>query len=535
MKKHILYIFIFISYVGFSQQDATVLTEIDTLQIRIGEQFQYKITVDRKKDVGFPELRNLGQLEVVSSKKIDTTQSGLVKKYVLTGFDSGSFYIPKQQIFIQDKTYFTDSLLVHVATVPVDTIKQNLFGIKGIVEEPMVFDDFRPYFNWLYLAIGIILLLISIYLFLKKKNKALKEAKEVIAPYQEAVQKFTQLDEKKLLEKNQVKEYYVELTEIIRVYLGREVNVHTLEATTDEMIQLLTNQNKSKNIGISKESIQQLEAFLKHADFVKFAKLRPAEGEIKNDRNVAASIVEEVKPILETYNEAQREIQLALQKEEMTEPKFSFKNLSKRSLIFISIITVLLIMIAIFTSQIIKNSNAVKSSIAPKAVRPTEIVSQGWDSQSFGSPALTLSAPFAIPLQSNEIPAQASSMISNLEVYGYEDKEKGFTISVTVVEYTSQVNPDLEQVLQSSLQSIETANKMENLEFERQPATFGDDNHATYLLGKANVGEEELEFKIIGFLKDNKIWQVLIVGDAKDNESKVMLETVVQSINIEKE
>ena len=365
MKKHIVYLVLFISYLGFAQEDVSVGVEIDTTQIRIGEQFHYKITVDTKENVGFPELSNLGQLEVVSSQKIDTIQNTLVKKYVLTGFDSGSFYIPKQQLFIRDKAYFTDSLLVNVATVSVDTLKQKLYGIKTIAEEPMTFDDFKPYFAWIYLFVGIILLALSIYLFLRKKSKAARVEKEVIAPYQEAIQKFTQLDEKKLWQNNQVKEYYVELTEIIRVYLGREVNVHTLEATTDEMIQLLNNQNDTKNIGISKESIQQLEAFLKHADFVKFAKLRPIEGEIRNDRNVAASLVEDVQPILEKYNEEQRELQQALEKEQKVEPKFSVKKLSKRSITFISIITVLVLMIALFATQIIKNSKAVKQSIIP--------------------------------------------------------------------------------------------------------------------------------------------------------------------------
>lgn len=534
MKKHILYIFIFISCLGFAQQDISVFTEIDTTQIRIGEQFQYKITVDRLNNVSFPELQNLGQLEVIASKKIDTTQSSLIKKYVLTGFDSGSFYIPKQQLFIQDKAYFTDSLLVNVSNVAVDTLKQKLFGIKTIAEEPMVFDDFKPYFNWVYLVIGIILLLLSIYLFLKKRNRIAEKEKEVIAPYQEAIQKFTQLDEKELWQNNQIKEYYVELTEIIRTYLGREVNVHTLEATTDEMIQLITTQNKSKNIGISKESIQQLESFLKHADFVKFAKLRPAEGEIMNDRNIASSLIEKVQPILEKYNEEQKEIQQALQKEQKTETKFSIKKLSKRSIIFISIITVLLIMIGIFATQIIKNSNAVKKSIAPR-VENSEVASDGWKTQSFGSPALKLSAPFTIPLKSNSIPAQASSMISDLEIFDFEDKEKGYSISLSIVEYTSQVNPDLEQVLQSSLQSMEKAKAMENLEFERQPASFGEEILGTYLLGKATVDNINVEFKIIGLIKGNKIWQVISIVNLEDNETKVLIDTVIESINIEKE
>ena len=227
MKKSLIYLFLFSVFLGFSQQEPKIFVAIDTAQIRIGEQFEYKISVDKKTDITFPILTNLGLIEVITSDKIDTLKNKLVKKYVLTGFDSGSFYIPKQQVFIKNKTYYTDSLLINVANVPVDTVKQKAFPIKTIAEEPMVFDDFKPYFNWFYLIVGCLILLVSLYFLFQKKAKKTKAKKKRIPAYQEAIEKFSHLDEKDLLENNQIKEYYIELTEIIRVYLGKEVNVHT--------------------------------------------------------------------------------------------------------------------------------------------------------------------------------------------------------------------------------------------------------------------------------------------------------------------
>ena len=45
----------------------------------------------------------------------------------MTGFDSGAFYIPRQQVIVNSQAFFTDSLLVNVATIPVDTTKVKKF------------------------------------------------------------------------------------------------------------------------------------------------------------------------------------------------------------------------------------------------------------------------------------------------------------------------------------------------------------------------------------------------------------------------
>jgi len=56
----------------------------------------------------------------------------LIQKYIITGFDSGAYYIPQQQIYVKNQAYLTDSLLVNVATVAIDTTKIKKFPIKTI-------------------------------------------------------------------------------------------------------------------------------------------------------------------------------------------------------------------------------------------------------------------------------------------------------------------------------------------------------------------------------------------------------------------
>lgn len=301
MNKKILYILLLIVSVGFAQ-NPMVKAQIETSNIRIGEQFNLRISVNETKNVILPKLELKG-LEVIDSAKIDTLNNILIQKYVITGFDSGAFYIPQQQIFVKNQAYLTDSLLVNVATVEVDTTKIKKFPIKSIKKEPYVFDDFKIYIYLLLAALAIIGF--WIYYFVIRKRKAVEEQPtyRVLAPYQEAMFKLNELDEKLLWQNNHIKEYYSELTEIIRGYIERELKVPALEKTTDDIIETLTDFNKAATIDTSKETIQKLKELLKEADLVKFAKSKPLALEIEEDRKDAEEVIHNLKPKLSTEDD----------------------------------------------------------------------------------------------------------------------------------------------------------------------------------------------------------------------------------------
>jgi hypothetical protein len=294
MKKIFTLFFLMISSVILAQQ---VSVEADTTNIRIGEQFLYKINVSEIDNVIIPKLEKIQGLEVVEEKKTDTLQNSLLKQYILTGFDSGAFYIPAQQIFIRNRAYFTDSLLINVATVAVDTTKQKMFPIKALQKEPYTFDDFKPYVIWIVLALLAIAGLI--YYFKTRKKKGDEEVEEVepaLPPYEEALTRLQQLDEKLLWQNNKIKLYYSELTEIIRTYIEKEIKIPALENTTDEIISMLSDFNEADSIETNRETIKKLKALLQEADLVKFAKSKPMAHEIEEDRKDAESILSNLKP-----------------------------------------------------------------------------------------------------------------------------------------------------------------------------------------------------------------------------------------------
>ena len=283
-------VFLF-GFIGFTQ----VSTKIDTTKIRIGEQINFQIIVNETDDVQFQKLHldALKRIEVVESFKLDSLKNRLIKKYALTSFDSGRYVLPQQTVFIKNKMFLTDSVIIDVATVAVDTIKQPMYHIKNIKNEPYTFRDFITYFWWLIL----LLVVIAVILYFVLRDKPTHEEQLAkLPPFDLAKQRLKELDNKQLWQHNKVKLYYVELTDIVRSFIEREMNIPALESTTDELLETITDFNSSSNLNIPKETIIKLQKLLQEADLVKFAKSKPLSNKIEIHRNDAEDIIDILHP-----------------------------------------------------------------------------------------------------------------------------------------------------------------------------------------------------------------------------------------------
>lgn len=299
MKKYLIHILLLIEVFGFSQETPKVSIKADTTKIKIGEQINFEILVDNAdKGIVFPEIEldSFRKIEVVESLPIDTLKNRLVKKYALTSFDSGQHILPPQKVLIWSQEYLTDSLKIDVNTVAVDTLKQPLYEIKAIQNEPYTFEDYKKYIWW---GLGVLLAIILIGLLIRYflRNRKSDEKETLIPPYELALKRLSELDEKQLWQKNRIKQYYVELTDIVRTYIERELKVPALESTTDELLTSIEDFNmSSSSLNIPKETIDKLNKLLKEADLVKFAKFKPLVNEIEEHRQDTRVIIEDLKP-----------------------------------------------------------------------------------------------------------------------------------------------------------------------------------------------------------------------------------------------
>ena len=143
MKK-IFFISVFNCAVLFGQSasfdnNIEINAEVDSTSFKIGEKIDYyiKISLDNNYNIKFSEKPNFLPFEVLESFKTDTLNESdkfsIVKKYSLINFEPGKFWIPPQRILFDNSIKYSDSLLVVINDVEVDTIKQNLYNIKPII------------------------------------------------------------------------------------------------------------------------------------------------------------------------------------------------------------------------------------------------------------------------------------------------------------------------------------------------------------------------------------------------------------------
>ncbi len=298
---HFIMIFFMISFVTSAQE---VSVKVDTTKIRIGEQIQYQIYVDKDSvnEIFFPKLNldSLKKIELVEAFDIDSVKNKYFRKYILTSFDSGRYMLPKQSVLINDVSHLIDSIFIDVSNVTVDTLKQKMYPIKTIKKEPYTFDDYK---NYLWLLLGLLLLIAVIIYFVRRKKPTKEEIEEKIPPFDLAKQRLKELDNKNLLQQNRIKLYYVELTNIVRTFIEKDLNIPALESTTNELIETINDFNDSSNLNIPKETIIKLQKLLQEADLVKFAKSKPLLNETDLHRKDAETVIEKMHPKVETKEE----------------------------------------------------------------------------------------------------------------------------------------------------------------------------------------------------------------------------------------
>lgn len=112
----------------------------------------------------------------------------------------------------------------------------------------------------------------------------------IYPPYVVAERLLNELKAKQLWQRGQYKEYYSELTHILRGYIEEQFNIPALENTTDELVVLLEQKPFNSDV------IHKIKGLLQTADLVKFAKMVPPETLHEPLWISATDIVNQTKP-----------------------------------------------------------------------------------------------------------------------------------------------------------------------------------------------------------------------------------------------
>tara|TARA_R110002049_G_scaffold114927_1_gene266615 strand:+ start:28756 stop:30402 length:1647 start_codon:yes stop_codon:yes gene_type:complete len=525
-------VFFLFSLVSFSQVTST----IDSTSIKIGEQITYFINVetDSTSLVVFPEGQTFSPLEMIESYAVDTIKNkdkfNLIKKYGLTQFDSGAYTIPQQKIIVGNKTFFTDSLKVEVNNVVVDTTKQGLYDIKPIIQVEKSSSDWWKYALIALLIIGIIAFIL--YWFIWRK-KPLSEAEKIalLPPYERAKVALKKLDESQYLEHENLKDYYSELTFIIRKYLDEKVYDRALESTTDELISRLNLLKEGNQVDLSKEDIKNLENILKRADLVKFAKSAPDIELAKIDRDTIDIEIDHVKEALPEPTEEEKLLDEKYREEQARKKK-------RRKVILTVAIAVFLAILTMVGFSLKYGFSYVKDTIIGHESK--ELLEGDWVTSDYGVPPVTITTPKVLRRMQPPMPEEAKQQ-ADMTMFGYGSLIDGFNIAVvtTTIKNLGENKIELQQIAEQSIKMMETQG-VENMlvkteKFETPNGaeglkTFGSADFPSLVKDK----KEEGNYVILVFNAENVIQQVVLKWKKEDVYANQIVERILNSVELKK-
>lgn len=279
--SHLLSLLLIFSAQFCTAQSVTVTLRADSSHILIGDHLNLQLKVKHTKGlqvIVLPPADTVGNMDVVTAAKIDTTQEGpdqvLTQNYVVSAFDSGEYHAGPVMVYLKKATGEVDTIFsnvfpVLVNTLPVDTSKP-FKAIKAPLAVPYSWRDFIPYY--LAALLLIIAIAVSTWLWLRYRRKrpvVVERPKPKDPAHIWARRELQKLEEEKIWQKGEDKLYYSKLSDILRLYLEYRYDWLALESTTEEIEDTMGNYNLKEK---AKSSLLEI---LRMADLVKFAKMRP--------------------------------------------------------------------------------------------------------------------------------------------------------------------------------------------------------------------------------------------------------------------
>ncbi|MCL1822151.1 MAG: hypothetical protein FWG22_04935 [Prolixibacteraceae bacterium] len=298
-------LFVFVVF-EMQAQRIKAIARIDSTDVLIGDQMNIELELEKPKDirVDFPEIGGTlsEYVEIIRKSGIDTAvlednKQKLLQKLVVTSFDSGAHRIPPFRF----KMYYdgridsieSNDLIIKVYTMPIDTTRGPT-DIKMPYAAPVTLKEILPWIFAIILVAASVFLIVY-YINRKKQNKPLFSfpAKPKVPAHIVALRELDRIKDEKIWQKDKIKEFYSQITDVVRTYIEGRFGIPAMEQTSEEIFDSFAGNPAL----VSDKAIENLQQMLPLADLVKFAKYQP----LPDDHNLmlinAYFFINDTKPI----------------------------------------------------------------------------------------------------------------------------------------------------------------------------------------------------------------------------------------------
>lgn len=289
--------FVLVPVVG--AQTVAVYTSADS--VRVGERFEITLVArhdgpdqavlpDTSRAFAGPDVSVLERIRQGSS----VTPAGRVDSavYRVAAFALDTLVVPPIAVgFVQGR----DTLLRPSNPLRVPMIATAPPDANGLRPTHERMDFPLPIWVWLVALLALAILGLLIYLFVRRLRRRAIPADVIaptLSPADAARQRLAALGSFDLSDDEQVKPYYVELTEALRQYVETTTGIPALEQTSSELVRAVRNAVRAgslpEGVGV------RLAELFAVSDYAKFADGRPAPDEGLQARNTALNIIDQI-------------------------------------------------------------------------------------------------------------------------------------------------------------------------------------------------------------------------------------------------
>jgi hypothetical protein len=283
-------------------QETRISAEVDTTLVTVGDRIHLTVSVEHPVGarVVWPDSLDLGPFDVLGAEALPTaTEGDRVRTgavLTLAAFELGELEIPSFSVRVEgpgeaSQTLATDRFGVEVVSVGTD---------EG--------GDIRDIHGPLAIPVGVVtvglwalvlLALLGVAFWLGRRMRRGRggpptaRAEPPRPPHEIALEALARIEASPMLERGQVKEYHIAVSETLRIYVEARFGVPALEMTTREVVQGL------EVVSAPQGFIDALRRFLDRCDLVKFAKVRPDQGASRETLALGRDLVESTVPVPE--------------------------------------------------------------------------------------------------------------------------------------------------------------------------------------------------------------------------------------------
>ncbi|MCK5127466.1 MAG: hypothetical protein KAR42_14515 [candidate division Zixibacteria bacterium] len=284
--------------------DISVTASVSRQTAYIGDLIDYTITVNYSSGITVTPPaagKNLGQFDVKDyrvgeEKELDGDRREQNLWFEMRTFTTGEYVIPSLEIeyFTVDSTrkvISSDPIKINIKSVIADGSESDTLQIRDIKEQASLKSGLPL---WAVLTlVGAIIggMSFLIWWWLKRQQREEEEYVDPRPAWEIAFTDLALLKEKDLLEQGEIKLYYLELTNIIRRYLGKKFEFDAMDLTTSEIDEYLN------SIEFPDTICREFIEFLADADLIKFAKHKPEADQPDEDWQKTYRFINDTKDI----------------------------------------------------------------------------------------------------------------------------------------------------------------------------------------------------------------------------------------------